>query len=174
MSQEEQEPFRAGMEPNFNLILQRILAILQGNARLSKMVKEWRVGDLPERTMATEFPAVYVAMSRRPQTARKMIGAAATPDTAPAQQITTEVYIACLATGPTAADAQLAVFNLSANVRAVLLTNNRLALEGSDPLCGALDVTEVPRMDRAIGRPLEGMTVVVRLHNYRYEPAATA
>ena len=167
-------PFKPGQEPEYNEILERLLNILQANGRLSKMVSEWRVGDLPEKTMATAFPAVYVAMSRRPQAGRTIIGAAPTPDNAPAQHVVTEVYVVCLATGADAAEAQLSLYSVTSTVRSILLTNNRLAWEGADPLCGTIDISEVPRMERQIGKPLEGMTFLIRLHNYRYDAPSTA
>lgn len=174
MSEEQSdETFRPGMEPDYNLLLERTLKLLQGHRGLSQEVNEWRVGDLPETTLATDYPAVYVAMSRRPQAGRTMIGAAGTPDQSPAQHIVTEMYVVCLATGADAAEAQLALYKIVAMVKSVLLTNNRLADDGSDPLCGMLEITEVPRVGANVGTPLEGMTVMVRVHNYRYDPAST-
>ena len=172
MSSQEQEqkaPFRPGMEQDYNLLLTRILAILKENAALVQLVREWRVGEYPDPSLATEYPAVYVAMSRRPQAARTSMAAAGSVDSPAGHHIETEAYVVCLATGADAASAQIAAYNLTAQVRNTLLRNNRLALDGSDPLCGMLEVSETPRMVPQIGTPLEGTTIIDRVHNYRLD-----
>ena len=95
------------------------------------------------------------------------MGPARSVDSVPQQHIVTEAYVVCLATGADAPSAQLALYNVASSVRSVLLTNARLAWEGSDPLCGTLELSETPRMVQRIGQPLEGLTFIVRLHNYR-------
>lgn len=160
-------------EPNYTDIIQRIIDILKADVVFSAKVKEFRFGELPEKTFANSYPACYVATADNPEMSREGMAAALHIDVMPAQKIVTEFWV-IFVTSPqaTAAGAQKLLFDLRADVIRILSRNIKLKkpYDNTEPLCSLLEFSSVKRFTKQRGKVVDAMNIMVRTINYRDSP----
>lgn len=167
MSAEALDPVRQAVD--YTAIIERIKDILSADGMLNKMVAEWRKGDRPERTMAQMLPCVYVSPADRPQSSVRMIGPASSISALPSQHITTDMLVVVLAKESEPWLSQKAVYSIVNRIQQVLALNVQLRRPTTvfdDPLCQTLEIDSIPRLTTNKGQPIEGMTVMLRLHHH--------
>ena len=162
---------------NYERIIDRIATILSQDPVLANEVAEWRKGDRPERTMADAMPCVYVTTADRPQSSVSMIGPASSISALPSQHITTDILVTILARAADPWTTQRQLYTIVERIQGVLSLNVQLRRPHQafdDPLCQALEIDSIPRMTEQRGRPIDGFTVMLRLHHHFIRQPAEA
>ena len=150
-------------------LITRISDILRADSVLQGTIAEWRLGDVPERTMAKAFPAVYVTTADRPQSSRRMIGPASSVSALPSEAVTTDILVVILANTGDAWATQRQIYDTTRRIEGVLASNVQLrrpATAFDDPLCQTLEIDSIPRLTQNRGQPIEGLTVMLRIHSH--------
>ena len=153
-------------EPSYEAVIARILDILEHDDKLSKKVKEFRFGELPEEHFATALPACYVTTAIRPEVTRAFAGPASSHLVFPTQRIVSEFWIILIDTKSTAETAQKSVYSLRDDVIRILSGNIQLRKDGADPMCAAIEIDSIGRLTKQRGKILDGLTVMVRTVQY--------
>ena len=157
-------------------VIERISSILRADTYLNKEIAEWRLGDVPERTMAKAFPCIYVTTADRPQSSRRMIGPAASVSALPSQSVTTDLLVTILSNTGDAWATQRQIYDIQRRIDAILARNVQLRrprAQFDDPLCQTLEIDSIPRLTSNRGQLLDGLTVMLRLYNvFVRQPAA--
>lgn len=160
------------MTIDYSGTIQRILDILQADNSFKNKISEFRFGELPEQTMANDFPACYVTISNNPEVSREDIGSANSPSVLPAQKIVTEYWIVLVSSPqPTAGEAQKEIYDLHGDVIRIISSNLQLRdTDDSNPLCATTLIHSQPRLTTNRGKAIDSMTVMVRTVNFENSP----
>ena len=160
--------------------IRRILDILQADSGLSRTVKEWRFGELPEQTQAHRYPCVYVTTAMSPQVSRRpMTTAHRNARTglvaAPNELVTTEYWaVVVSAPGMTPAKAMEQALAIASDITRVMLADQHLQLPVSTSASDAVNAVRVtpysmyttvssqPRLTMMQGRMVQSITVMIR------------
>ena len=154
---------------NYGALIDRVFEILQKDPMLRGTISEWRRGDLPERTMATSFPCLYITTADRPQAARRMIGPSTSPSTFPSNAIASDLTITILANTGEAWTNQKQLYDVAARIDGVLALNNQLrrpTQQYDDPLAAAIEIDSIPRLTTNRGQMIDGISILLRVHSH--------
>ena len=149
-------------EPDYSVIIQSILDLLQADEEFAEKISEFRFGELPENTNANHYPACYVTTPPNPEVSRESFTPAALGGT-PGQRIENEFWIVCVTQEAKTSDTQKVLYNLKSEIFRILESNTQLKKIASDtPLCNNLKLYSQGRFTKQRGKVVDGITIRVR------------
>ncbi len=153
------------MTYNYSAITQRILDILQADTELSKIIAEFRFGDLPQIQDGTKFPLCFVTPAKSPEISRTAETPQADVDKLPAQRIKLEFWVVVLVTHQSLpSKVQRTLYDYTEMIQNIIARNKQLKnpKNNNDPLCITSETFVQGRLENKKGQLIEAMTIRVR------------